>query len=68
MTTFGATIRNARELVGLTQLQLAERLGVTQQAVTQWEAGANLQERTLRRVADALGCDVELLLQKLEDE
>lgn len=32
-------IKAAREAAGLTQVELAERIGVTQAAVAQWETG-----------------------------
>jgi antitoxin HicB len=49
-------LRWAREAAGLTQGQLAERLGVSYQAVQRLErSGANPSIRTLARVARALG-------------
>ena len=49
-------LRWAREAAGLTQGQLAERLGVTYQAVQKLErATANPSVRTLAKVARALG-------------
>jgi transcriptional regulator with XRE-family HTH domain len=57
----GEILRQAREHAGLSQRQLAERLGCTQPAVSQAEAGgAALSIATLRRFADALGCDLQL--------
>lgn len=49
-------LRQTRETTGLTQGELATRLGVTYQAVQKWErAGANPTIGTLQRVARALG-------------
>ena len=41
MTTqdLGARIRAARQAAGLSQEKLAERLGLTRQAVIKWETG-----------------------------
>ena len=51
-------IRGAREVLGLTQQQLAERMGSTQSAVTRWEGGEHeVTMRTLSRVAEALGIE-----------
>ena len=56
-------LRQARERAGLTQRELARRLGCTQPAISQAEAGhANLSVVTLQRFADALGCDIELAI------
>lgn len=35
--TYGKTIRQSREQKGMTQEELAERLGVSRQAVNEWE-------------------------------
>ena len=58
--TFGAQLRVARLDQGLTLEQVAERLGVHRQAVSQWENSANLQEATVRRYASLLGLVVRL--------
>ncbi len=50
-----------RERAGLTQRELADRLGCSQPAISQAEAGgASLSIATLQRFADALGCDLQL--------
>ena len=56
-------LREAREAAGMTQRQLAVRLGSrwSQTAVSQWESGQKLPGlRSLRRWADTLGFDVVL--------
>jgi len=59
----GALLRRARERAGLTQEQLADKLGCTQPALSQAEAGgASLSIATLQRFADALGCDLDVRL------
>lgn len=57
-------IARARKAAGLTQQELADKLGVIQQQVAKWEAaGANPQTKTLKRIAEALGCDIEDLIE-----
>lgn len=57
-----ATLRRARLDAGLTQAQLAERLGVTQPTVAALERpGANPRVRTLERALAAAGHKLELL-------
>ena len=55
-------IRAWREHLGLTQTQVAERMGITQAAFAQMEApDAKPRKSTLRKVAAALGLAVEQL-------
>ena len=57
----GATIKALREKQGLTQAQLAERLAVSDKAVSKWETGAGYPDITLLEpIAGALaGAAVE---------
>jgi transcriptional regulator with XRE-family HTH domain len=58
----------ARASAGLTQAQLAERIGTTQSAVARLESGNAAHSpsiATLRRYAKALGCRVEVRFVKL---
>jgi transcriptional regulator with XRE-family HTH domain len=49
-------VRSARESCGLTQHELALRMGSTQSTVARWETGAHqLTLATLDRIATALG-------------
>jgi HTH-type transcriptional regulator / antitoxin HipB len=49
-------IRRTREDCGLTQLQLARRMGSTQPEVARWESGEHqITMMALNRIADALG-------------
>jgi predicted XRE-type DNA-binding protein len=54
-----------RELRGLSQAQLAERLGITQSAIAQLESAQpkNVELRTLVRVAAALGAHVNVSIR-----
>jgi DNA-binding XRE family transcriptional regulator len=54
-------IRDAREETGLSQTELAARIGIAQSALSRIEAGrANLTLGTLQRVTDALGVSLRL--------
>ncbi len=59
MTTakeIGIGIKNARLAVGITQAELARRLGVTPQAISQYERGEKKPKiETIKKIADALG-------------
>lgn len=58
MTT-GENIREARKKAGLTQVQLAKKLGVPYQSIGQWETGKrNPKYETLERIASAIGIHV----------
>jgi DNA-binding XRE family transcriptional regulator len=50
----------ARLANGLTQAQVAERLGVAQPAVARIESGKNVSLKTLRRYAGAIGCKLDV--------
>lgn len=63
MTT-GEKIAFARREKGLTQEGLAERLGVTRQAVSKWESDRALPDTDkLLRICDELGIGCEELLR-----
>lgn len=52
----GIGIKNARLVVGVTQAELARRLGVTPQAISQYERGEKKPKiETIKKIADALG-------------
>lgn len=56
-------LRQLREAAGLTQIQLALRVGVTQGTIANWERGARLpQLENLVRISNILGCGVDELL------
>jgi ribosome-binding protein aMBF1 (putative translation factor) len=57
----GIAIRDAREEAGLSQTQLAGRIGIAQSALSRIEAGrSNLTLASLQRIASALGVDLTL--------
>ncbi len=55
----GARVRSERERLGLTQAELAERMGTTQPSVARLEAGGVTPSLgTLHRAADVLGLEL----------
>lgn len=63
MTQGGENIKAARRQAGLTQQQLARRVGVSRVAVSQWESGATWPATSkLTRMAAVLGVGVDRLL------
>ncbi len=53
---FGKRIAEARLRAGLTQVELARRLGVTQQVIAAWERrNVALRAEQIRTLAEALG-------------
>ena len=61
--TLGERIRAARQAAGLSQEKLAERLGLTRQAVTKWETGHSAPStENLLHLAEVLGVPVTALL------
>ena len=62
-TGFGERLRAAREAAGLTQQQVAERLGITQPSYALWERHAvALKPDQIANVAQILGVRVEELV------
>jgi len=53
-------IRSQREQLGLTQRQLAGRLGVAEATLSRWETGAQIQQRSLDRFLRAYFAVAEL--------
>lgn len=61
--SFGERLRRAREAAGLTQVELAERLGIKQNQISQWEADNTGPKRDrLPTLAAAVGASIEWLL------
>lgn len=57
-------LRKMRTRIGITQTELARRMGVRQNTITQWELG-NRQPRAdiLVKLADTVGCTLDELLR-----
>lgn len=66
---FGQFIMNKRKEAHLTQEALAEKLGISPQAVSKWENGVGYPDITLcTDIADALNIKVEELFRDVEKE
>jgi transcriptional regulator with XRE-family HTH domain len=55
----GTRIARRRHVLGWTQKELADRLGVSKSAVANWERGKNFPRRHLGRVEYILGIDLD---------
>lgn len=63
----GGKVRHLRERSGLTQEQLAERLGVSRQVVTKWENGSGVPKiENLKALADHFHVTVDELIGRTE--
>ena len=64
----GQLLRDARIYEGLTQAELAERLGTSQSAISAWEKGReNLRVDTLAKILRACGFEASLVLRHRDD-
>ncbi len=62
--SLGATVVALRKEKGMTQLELAEQMGVTDKAVSKWERDLSLPDAaSLPRLAEVLGISVDELMQ-----
>lgn len=65
----GKRIRHRRWLVGMTQQQLAESVGIKFQQIQKYETGANrVSASRLWDIADSLDVDVSFFFEGLEGE
>lgn len=48
--------------LGLSQEEVAKKIGVSQPAYSQYETSTKLRKTTLRKIADALGINIEQLM------
>lgn len=66
--TFGEKVRNERNRLGLSQDELAEKIGVTRRVISSYENDSSRPRGTKRynKLADALGVNINYLLS--EDE
>jgi transcriptional regulator with XRE-family HTH domain len=64
----GLLIRESRRLGGLTQAELARRLGTSQSAVSNWERGLDTPRvDTLARILEACGFEADMTFRRLDD-
>ena len=57
--SIGTTIRKRRQVLGLTQQQLADSLGVSKSTVANWESGKHFPLRYAGAVEKALGIELD---------
>ena len=64
----GKRIRHRRWLIGMTQQQLAEQVGIKFQQIQKYETGANrVSASRLWDIADSLGVPVSFFFEGLQD-
>ena len=61
MSVFGYEIRRQRKLAGMTQVQLADRVGVHQTQISSIERGQTSDVKTVMKICEVLGIDHEPL-------
>lgn len=68
MTNIGEIIKKARTAKGMTQEELAEKVGVKKSAVAKWENGrvSEIKRSNLKNLSDALGLNPNELLGDIE--
>ncbi|MFY9212057.1 MAG: helix-turn-helix transcriptional regulator [Aestuariivita sp.] len=65
----GKRVRHRRWLIGMTQQQLAEKVGIKFQQIQKYETGANrVSASRLWDISDALDVPVSFFFEGLEDE
>lgn len=58
-------IKHFREKAQLTQMELAQKIGVSQKAVAKWEVGKSFPKAAnLLKLSSALDCSVDELLRE----
>ena len=61
--TLADKLKEARKNVGLTQVELAEKLCVSRQAITKWESGKGIPDvENLKNIANVLNVSIDFLL------
>ena len=67
--TLGARIAELRKEKGMTQLELAQQMGVTDKAVSKWERDLSCPDiNTVHRLAEVLGVSLDDLMQTYTPE
>ena len=69
MKSIGETIASLRKKKGMTQNELAEKMNVTDKAVSKWERDLSCPDvNTISRLAEVLNTSVDELLQAKNKE
>lgn len=62
--TFGTMIASLRKEAGMTQLELTEKMGITDKAVSKWEQDLSCPDvNTIPKLAETFGVSVDRLMQ-----
>ena len=65
--TLADKLKEARKNAGLTQIELAEKLSVSRQAITKWETGKGIPDvDNLRMISRVLNVSIDFLLDDEE--
>ncbi|EFC9209674.1 helix-turn-helix transcriptional regulator, partial [Escherichia coli] len=67
MKTLAERLKIGREKAGMSQAQLAEKIGLSQQSVAKIENGETLQPRKIKEIAKVLGVSQKWLQLGIED-
>ena len=63
--TFSDKVKRAREVVGMTQNELAAKTGVSQRSIASYESGGAIARRsTMEKLARALKVSVKYLMEE----
>lgn len=69
MNKLGTKIAEKRKSLGITQIEFAEKMHVTRQTVSRWEAGTAMPDiDKIGEIADILGVSCDYLLKDEADE
>lgn len=60
-TLVAQSLKSAREAAGMTMEQLADQVGVTRQAVGQWEAGSSPSGPARRLLAQIFNVELDVI-------
>lgn len=60
-------IASERVRLGLSQEDLADKLGASRDAVKNWETGAPVKSSMLASMADLFGCSIDYLLARTDE-
>lgn len=69
MKPFGNLVSEARKKAGLTQLELAIKVGVSRVSIASYEAGMNVPSlETAIKIRDEIGIDLNMMFLESEDQ
>lgn len=60
-------IKSERALIGLTQQDLADMIGVDKSTIVRWESGGSLTQDNIVKMHDIFGCTADWLLGLVDE-